>query len=226
MKEKNEVFCVNGATSWNELLDMHNRFIAITQLKQRYSFVLDGILSLSQILQIVRMAEQRKDSFWQMLCTEIVDDYVRMNLPEKLLCRFYRLGVRYDDWCLRSAISCCRGIPKTLYGRILNDENLEVRRHFLFSHCHVKDYRIRRKFLETILDDVDKIKNKRYLSYVVSEVSGFLADEDWRVLTLALRIMKAAGKERFKFVHEISRCLFDKRNLIRHIAHECLDLLA
>ena len=192
-----------------------------------YPFSVTDRLPMRLIWFAVREAEKNRDEFWQMICAEIAGDVVGIRLPHSILRKLYDIGIKYDDWSIRSAVAMRRELPRNLYVRMLSDPEEEVRRHFVIAHKDSSLSCVKIMYLDVLTMDVNAETDRNYVNYAIQEASRYLMDKDDRVRASALKMLLRVPIVAWRLcARPIAQCLFDRSSAVRLQAHTLLRLSA
>ena len=206
-----------------ELMSMREQYMRKRSKGCVCSFSVADRLPLSMIYFVVHEAEKKRDEFWQMMCVEMVGDVVGMRLPHDILRRLYQLGVKYDDWNIRSVVAMRRELSRDLFGRMLSDPEDEVRRHFIIAHKNDRLSCIKIAYLETLAADMVHNVNRDYAKYAMKEAVDYLSDAAGIVRLAALKMLTCVSAAAWRsYAKSLTLCLFDKSIDVRLQAHVLL----
>ena len=170
-------YCISETCSIEELICVREQFRRMRRVGNAYSFYVANRLPTPLIYFTACEAEKKRDEFWQMMCVEIAGDVSGMRLPHDILRRFYRLGIRYNDWNIRSTVAMRPELPRDLFVPLLSDPEEEVRRHFVIAHKNDRLSCIKVEYLKTLAADVGPNADRMFAKYALKEVMHYLFDK-------------------------------------------------
>ena len=186
-------YCISENCSIEELICVREQFRRMSRAGNECSFYVANRLPIPLIYFTACEAEKKRDEFWQMMCVEIAGDAIGMHLPHDILRRFYRLGIRYNDWNIRSAVAMRHELPRDLFVPLLSDPEEEVRRHFVIAHKNDRLSCIKVEYLKTFAADVSPNSDRMFAKYALKEVMCYLFDKSSVVRAQAHALIRHAA---------------------------------